>query len=526
MDTIFYNGNICTLDKAYPVCSAVGIKNGIITALGEGEEVLNLAGEETEKIDLAGAFAAPGFVDSHMHFIFYAMGKRNLDLSHVKSLKEALALCGEKARSAERGKWVYGGNFNQDDWIEKRLPTREELDLISKEIPIVMQRACLHISVCNTKALELSGLAKICPDGIVSEQEQNAISEAMPLPTIEELKELILEGAEDVAKAGITEVHTDDFTVIPGDQGELIMEAYRQLSAEGRLKVRIYEQCNLETASQLQSFLDRGHRTGDDYGFFRVGPLKIITDGSMGAHTAAMLKAYRNAPETKGIYNYTDEELETMVSMAQAYGMQTAIHCIGDGALEQALGALRKAHYENPKADLRHGIVHCQIMSKEQQDWFRKLNLLAYIQPVFVRYDMHIVEECVGEELAASSYNWRRFAKLGVHQCGGSDCPVEHFDVLSNIYYAVTRKDPERGKCWHPENGLTALEALRCFTEEGAYASRTEAVKGTLTVGKYADLVVLDKDILAIPPEEIRTTSVLLTMTGGRITYKAAAFQS
>lgn len=522
MDTIFYNGVFYTQDQAYPQCSAAAVKNGVITALGTDEEVLLLAGHATEKIDLHGNFVVPGFIDSHLHLIYDAMVRRTIDLSQTESLAEAVALCREKAAEAEaRSSWLLAGNFNQDDWTEHRLPTRADMDAISTKVPVVFQRACLHISVCNTKALEAAGLLEQCPDGIVREQEQNAISQAEPLPDLEELKELILDGADKASEAGITEVHTDDFTVLPGTCGQLIMQAYRELSEAGLLNVRIYEQCNLETLPELKQFLAAGHRTGDDYGFFRIGPLKIIADGSLGVHTAAMRTPYQNAPDTKGIYNYTDEELSQMVSMAQENNMQMAIHCIGDGALEQTLTALRIAHCENPKPNLRHGIVHCQIMSKEQQDWFQKLNLLAYIQPIFVRYDMHIVEDCVGKELAKTSYNWRRFADLGVHQCAGSDCPVEKFDILPNLQYAVTRKDPDSGKSWYPEYALTLEEALRAFTYEGAYAAFSEDVRGSISVGKYADLTVLDRNLFEIPAEEISEAKVVLTMAGGKVTYRA-----
>ena len=522
MDTIFYNGTIYTQDQAYPTCSAIAVKNGVITALGTDEEVLALATSQTEKIDLHGNFMVPGFVDSHLHFIYDAMVRRTIDLSQTQALEGAIALCKEKAKEAEkRGNWILAGNFNQDDWAEHQLPSRADLDAVSKEVPVVFQRACLHISICNTKALVASGLLEQCPDGVVREQAQNAISNAQPLPDLEELKALILDAAEKAAQAGITEVHTDDFTVLPGTCGQLIIQAYKELAQEERLKVRIYEQCNLETLPELEQFLAAGHRTGETYGFFRIGPLKIITDGSLGAHTAAMRTPYKNAPQTKGMYNYTDEELTRMVQMAQDHDMQMAIHCIGDGALAQTLTALRKAHYENPKPNLRHGIVHCQIMSRQQQDWFQKLNLLAYIQPIFVRYDMHIVEDCVGRELAETSYNWRRFAALGVHQCAGSDCPVEKFDILPNLQYAVTRRDPVSGKAWYPEYALRLEEALRAFTYEGAYAAFSEDVKGSISVGKYADLTVLDRNLFEIPAEEISKAKVVLTMTGGKVTYRA-----
>ena len=207
------------------------------------------------------------------------------------------------------------------------------------------------------------------------------------------------------------------------------------------------------------------------------------------------------------------------MKMAHDHGMQIAIHCIGDAALNQALTMYERIQRENPRTDCRHGIVHCQIMDEAQQDRFKKSNILAYIQPIFIKSDMNIVDDCVGEDLARQSYNWRRFEDLGVHQSGGSDCPVEPFDILPNMEYAITRTNPQTGQSWYPENAVTREEALKIFTLEGAYASFSENQKGSLTVGKYADLAVLDRDILAIEAGDIHNTQVLMTMVEGKIVY-------
>lgn len=536
MDTIFYNGNIYTEDKAYPNCSAAAVKNGVIVALGEDEKILKMADEKTEKIDLEGRLMLPGFVDTHLHMLFYAQEASLIDLSGTRSLDDVKRLCAEKIGWAvENNKWLQGTGFNHDDWDVKTIPTRKDLDEITEEVPLTIRRTCHHITVCNTKAMETMGLMEEkaestqlnmgfypdgSPDGILKEDSQNAVTDALPLPTIDEIKELILFGCNQAAAQGITELHSDDFLLIPGEAGEKVMQAYRELSEAGELPIRIYQQCMLWGKELLQRFLDSGHRTGESYGFYRVGPLKIVTDGSLGAHTAYMRNPYANEPSTKGMPNYTEDQLYELCKLAHDNGMQIATHCIGDGSLQQILDAYEKVQRENPRTDCRHGVVHCQIMDEEQQDRFREQNLLAYVQPVFVRYDMNIVDDCVGKELGKTSYNWRRFEDLGVHQSGGSDCPVEPFDILPNIEYAVTRKNRELQKTWYPENAVTLEEAVKMFTYEGAYASFAENVRGSISVGKYADLVVIDKDIFALPAEEIHTAAVDMTMVGGKMVYK------
>ncbi len=542
MDQIFFNGTIRTLDPAIPLCQALAVKDGVIMRMGTDGEILSLAGPETAKIDLKGRLVLPGFCDSHMHLLHYAQVKNCLSLFHATSLSEIMELCaGAVAAAKEKGSWIMGLGFNENNWDDKTLPTRRDLDRVSQDVPIVIRRACFHMMIVNTKALELLGLTgekqettthRIgfypdgTPNGFLQEETQNLVQLSMGTPPLEQIKELILSAACDAAAMGIVQIHSDDFEAFAGNQAELIIQAYRELAEEGKLPIRIYQQCLLRDQATLDAFLDHGHRTGESYGagLFRgaytLGPLKILTDGSLGANTAVLRKPYCNAPNTKGIHIYEKAVLQKLFDTAHRNGMQIAVHCIGDGAIEQTLDCLETAMDICPRANPRHGVVHCQITDIPLLERFRSLNVMAYIQPIFVRGDMDIVDDCVGPELAATSYNWRKMEDLGIHASGGSDCPVEPFDILPNICCAVTRTDLAGSAPWYPENGVTVEEAVKMFTIEGAYASFEEDIRGSLTVGKLADLVVLDRNIFQIPADEIKDVSVDMTVVNGRIVYE------
>ena len=534
MDKIFINGIVRTLDRAYPVCEAVGIKGGIILRLGRNEEVRSCADERTEIIDLAGKLMLPGFVDTHMHLIDYYRTTRRIDLSTAESFEEMAGRIRERADQEPESEWVFGANFNQDNWENGVLPTRRDLDRVCGSHPVCVQRSCWHISVLNTRAMELTGLLKETrdtslymdfyddgtPNGVIKENSQNKIYENFPVPEPEELKEWLKKAMADAAANGITQVHSEDFQAFSRDRRELVMKAYMELAGEGQMPVRVYQQCLMPTKEQLERFLAQGHRTGETHGYYRLGPFKVVNDGSLGAHTAALRQPYACDPQTRGLPLYREDELKELFEIAHRNGCQIAVHCIGDASAEAVLDAYEYVMTKYPRTDCRHGILHCQIMDEELQDRFRQLNVIAYVQPVFLRYDMFIVDDCVGSELARQSYNWRRFCDLGVHQCGGSDCPVEKFDVLPNICHAVTRSDNHGAPAWYPENGVTVDEAVRMFTTEAAYASFEESVKGTVTVGKYADFTVIDRDIYEIPSEEIKDARVEMTVVGGNVVYR------
>lgn len=537
MDKIFYNGTIKTLDPAIPKCQAIAVKDGVILRMGDNEDMLRLAGPETERIDLKGGFMLPGFCDTHMHLLHYSNVKKCLSFFHASSLSEILTMCrGAVSTAREKGSWVVGLGFNENNWDDKRLPTRADLDTVSTEVPIVIRRACFHMMIVNTKALELLGLLGErsdstshhigfyddgTPNGLIQEETQNLVQMCMGTPSIEEIKELIIEAANDAASKGIVQIHSDDFEAFAGNQAELVIRAYSELANEGKLPIRIYQQCLLRDQATLETFLNNGHRTGETHGLYKLGPLKVLTDGSLGANTAVLRKPYKNAPHTCGIHIYEKEVLQKLFDTAHQNAMQIAVHCIGDGAIEQTLDCFENSMNTWPRENPRHGVVHVQITDEPLLERFRDLNVLAYIQPIFVRGDMDIVDDCVGTELASTSYNWRRMVELGVHASGGSDCPVELFDILPNICCAVTRTNLAGSAPWYPQNCVSVEEAVRMFTVEGAYASFEEDVRGTLTVGKLADMVLLDRDIYSIPEDEIKDVSVTMTVVNGNIVYSA-----
>lgn len=540
MDLILYNGAFKTMDDATSAAEAVAVKNGVIVKVGKNEDILCLAKKNTQTIDLQGKLALPGFTESHMHLIYYADTKHRMDLSGVKSIESVIELGRQALSKRSQGDtWLLGWGWNQDDWETSGFPTRNDLDKISAEVPIAITRVCYHVTVINTKGLELLGITKDMPhrekdffeydeegnpNGILREKAQKLLWDSMGEPSLEEIKGRITDACIDALKQGITAIYTDDFEAFSRNSSEIIMKAYAELAREKKLPIRICQQCLLRTPEALQNFLNQGYKTGVEEGFYKIGPLKLVNDGSLGARTASLRHPYRDDPATKGIALYTRDELAQMVKMGHDHGMQLAIHCIGDAALEMAIDCLEEVMHINPRPDPRHGIVHCQITDMPLLERMSKLNLIAYIQPIFVQDDHSIVDERVGHELAATSYNWRGMIDLGIPIAGSSDCPVDKFDVLPNIYCAVTRKDfagqPEAG--WYPENCISMDEAVRAFTQGGAYAAFQEHARGSISVGKYADLVVLEENIYEIPVDHVKDVNVSMTIVNGEIKYTRA----
>ncbi|MBP5750390.1 MAG: amidohydrolase, partial [Firmicutes bacterium] len=497
-----------------------------------------MAGPTTEMVDLKGAFMCPGLIDSHMHLLLLSNKLRRTDIGKAKTFAECMDIM---AKAAEEKKgtngWAMGIGFNQDDWTDcNDVPTRLDLDKACGDVPAYIERACGHIATLNTKAMELMGMMNEkegespyklryfedgTPNGVLCEDTVRLVEEYFPIPTVPEMKELILTGARYIAAKGLAGVHSDDLNlVVPVKDMPVILQAYKELSEADELPIRVHQQCRMLNLPMIEKFCSE-YKVRTKWGKnFTIGDIKIMGDGSLGAHTAVLRGEYKNAPEDHGIPLHDDEELYAMFRVAHEAGYPIVVHVIGDGAMDQVVTGYELVMNENPKPNMRHGIIHCQIMDEAQQDRFVKLNLLAYAQPVFVRYDSQIVDDCVGSELAKTSYNWRRFIDMGVHMSGGSDCPVEDCDPLANLYYAVTRMGMD-GKPWYPENGVTMEEALRMFTIEGAYSAFEEAERGSITIGKYADFTVLDKNIMKNPPEELLNTKVLMTVVNGKTVFEA-----
>lgn len=538
MDCILFNGKIETLNISESKCEAVAIEKGKIIHIGSDKEILSIKTAKTKLVDLKGRTAVPGFIDSHMHLATFGQNLYECNLIGVKSIEELIDITRAYIESKDIPKenWIIGKGWNQDYFQVKKLPTRYDLDKISTEYPICLTRACYHMSIVNTKALEMAGITADMEQveggnfekdhngeltGIIQENALKLVYSKFNKHTLQDIKRMIIDASNYAVSKGITSIQTDDF-MLPGVSIDDVLQAYIDLKNEGKLLVRIYEQCLLTSLEELKTFLDKGYRTGHGDDYFKIGPVKLLADGNLGTRTAHLCEPYDDDPMNTGIPIYTQEKFNDIIEMAHINNMQLAIHCIGDKTMYMACEAIEKALIKSPKEDHRHTIIHCQIMDLNLFDRFKALNLVASVQPIFINYDLHMAEEKIGKDRIKTSYSWRSMIDKGINTAFGSDCPVEDMDVLNGIYAAVTRKDldgyPEGG--WLPEQKLTVRQALTGFTLSSAFASFDEGIKGSIETGKFADITVLSDDIFEIAPDDIKNVKVVMTFVNGQLVYE------
>ena len=530
MDKVFYNGIIRTLDDENTVAQAVGIKDGKIAFIGTDSEAEKL--ECSEKIDLGGRLLLPGFVDTHMHLLHYAFVEKSVKLFDCKSVEDALALARKRLEETKEQplSWLFCRGWNHEHFYVPRYPHKDELDALSTEIPIIMVRVCGHVAVCNSCGLEL--LRKIpqfdeikqdvdFETGLIKENAVQFYYSVLEAPTQEEVEDLIRFGIKKLNECGITGVQSDDLASLPGKNWRRILDAYRAVDNKGEMNVRYYEQCLFERIEDAKAFVNEGFRTGDKGNRFTVGPMKMLQDGALGARTAAMNEPYEGQPDNIGISIYTQDELNDIMAFHDQHNMQVAVHCIGDRAMDMVIEAIEKSPYRQQNTKNRHGIVHAQITNQRILDRMAANDIMVYIQPVFVGYDMDIAEERIGAHRMPKIYAWKTMLDMGIHACGGSDAPVESFSIMENIHFAVTRKKlcglPENG--WIPSEKLSIDEAVKLFTKYAAYASYTEQYNGTIEPGKNADFAICEKDLYTISADDIKDVKIDMTVIGGDIVY-------
>ncbi len=531
LDMVFYNGIVHTIDKSGTVAEAIGLKDNKIAFVGSNREAAEL--EAVRKTDLKGQLVLPGFVDTHLHVMDYALAESHVKLTDCCSVAEIIETGREfLRRNGTTLGWILGRGWDQRKFTDDgRFITRKDLDKISTEYPLLYSRVCGHMAAVNSLALEkilameeAKGLMQYIDteNGILRESAAFIYTGLLDSLSQEEIEEFIVLGQKNLNKEGITGVHTADFLALPEDDWENILEAYKSLEKKGRLTVRTYEQCMFNGISVFEDFLKKGYRTGQGSSIFRLGPLKLLADGSLGARTALMKEPYSDDPGTSGYQVFDENMLGKFFDMADSEGMQIAVHGIGDRSIEitaDLINRLNEKHQGNPN---RHGIVHAQFTNTEILEKMQAGDILAYIQPVFVGSDMDIAEDRVGKQRLEKAYAWKTMADMGIKTSGGSDCPVESFSILENIYYAVTRKNSKGmpGEGWLPQEKLTVDQAVRLFTINAAYPSFEENEKGSLEPGKYADMVVVDRNIYEIAPEDIKNARVTLTVMDGKIVYE------
>lgn len=532
---IFINGNIVTMDKTEKA-QAFCVREGKFKFVGSSEEVLELKQPDEEIIDLEGRTVLPGFNDSHMHFLGYAVDKSRVDLSKVTSIEEMIHRVKKYItdKSISEGKWVICRGWNENLFEERRLPNKYDLDKISSKHPIFISRTCNHIGVANSLALEKLNIGNDTvnpergiidkdqkgPTGILRENALNLVFNALPEMTKVEIKNVLKEAFNDALSCGLTTIHSEDM----GQAGNLnnLIEAYKELDEQQELPLRFVLQLNLPNEENIQYAKSLGLKTGAGGHMYKIGALKLYQDGSLGGRTAAMEQNY-NDIASNGVAIYKQEELNNMVSAAYKTGFQPAIHAIGDRAMDMILEAYAKLKESCPNEDLRPVIIHCQFTNPDIIDKFKRLGVLANVQPSFVMTDHPIVEKAVGKERAHYSYAWRTLLEDGIHTSFSSDAPIESFNPLYGIYAAVNRKNLE-GKPndgWNPEQIIDVNKAIYAFTMGSAYMNFEENIKGSISPEKLADFIVLSEDIFNIPSEKIKDIKVIAAYVNGKRVYNA-----
>ena len=528
VNTVYYGGKIFTMTDETPLAEAVWVEDGRIRAVGSKDEVLSRAGGSALLRNLNGAAAYPGLIDSHLHILNLAITLRELVLNGVRSREELLGMLSERAKRTAAGEIICGRGFNEDLWADKRLPTRSDLDAAAPGHAVVLTRVCGHMEIANTMAMEMAGVTRetVAPAGGWMDYENGFFAEnALGLVSIgnrdkgvDFCKQLLYEGMCRAADAGLTAIFSDDI-MTGGYSMDTVLAAYRALEKEGRMPVRVQEQCAFPDEAGFQAFVDAGnrYRMGGDY--FVIGPRKLYADGSLGARTAWLSRPYADSPDKRGVPIYSQRELNRLAAQAHASGFPFIVHAIGDAAAESVLDAVEYARRAVPGTeDLPDGIVHCQITTQNTLERIARLGVCVYAQPVFTEYDLHICQNRVGSALEKTSYSWKTLLDSGVLISAGSDCPVEPLDPAKNIYCAVTRKDfdrfPEGG--WMPDQRLTVAEAVRLHTVLAAKAARMEDCIGQIREGYFADFTVFPRALDEIAPDEILNQKPIMTVVGGK----------
>ena len=525
MKKIFYNGIVYCGKGEF--AEAFSVEDGRFAEVGSNNEVLETKKDDDETVDLGGRFVCAGFNDSHMHLLNYGRLLNSVGLAGKSSslnevLDEIRAFIADNDVPA--GAWVTAIGWNQDYFQdEKRMPDRYDLDDVSREHPIIAYRCCEHVAAVNSKALEVLGIDErtACPEGgeigaengipngLFYDNAIRILEERMPAPGHETLKKYIRDAARALNAYGITSCQSDDYSTFRNVSWREINDIYRELEGEGKLSVRVYEQCNFAKYSDLVDFINEGNYTGLGGDRFRIGPLKMLGDGSLGARTALLSRPYEDAPEGTGLGIYTQKEFDDFIALANRNNMSVAVHAIGDRCLDMVLSAIEKALADFPRENHRHGIVHCQITRPDQLEKIARLGLHVYAQTVFLDYDNHIVEARVGAERAATSYSWKSLMKMGGTVSNGSDCPVEMPDALRGIQCAVTRTSMDGTGPYLPDEAFTVAEAIDSFTIMGAYASFEEDIKGRICKGYLADFIILEENPFEVEQKNISKIKVI-----------------
>ena len=530
-DLVVVNANIYTVDDGRPRAAAMAVRDGRIAFVGSERGARAFVGPRTRVVDAAGRTIIPGMTDAHAHFLGLGAALRIVDLTGTSSYEEVIARVVARAREAPAGTWIQGRGWDQNDWgSDTRFPTHDALSRAVPDHPVILTRVDGHAVLANARAMRLAGVTAAtrdpeggrierdaggAPTGVFVDNAKDLVGHAVPAPSAAEVRTRALAAIDEMHRWGLTGVHDAGAT-------RRTIELYEQLAREGKLELRTYVMIADDSAS-LAYYFARGPRVGVHGGRLWVRCVKLYADGALGSRGAALLAPYSDDPGNRGLLVSRPEHLEAVAERALRRGFQVATHAIGDRGNRVALDAYEQALKAVPVPDHRFRVEHAQVISPEDIPRFARLDVIPSMQAVHQTSDMYWAGTRLREEREKGAYAWRSLLATGVVIPNGSDFPVEAVNPLLSFHSALTRQDaknwPPGG--WHPEQRMTREEALRSMTIWPAYAAFQEKELGSLAAGKYADFVVLDRDIMTVAPEEILATHVVSTWVGGKPVYEA-----
>ncbi|GAB5537626.1 MAG: amidohydrolase [Rubricoccaceae bacterium] len=522
--SIYTNARIWTGDPEQPWAHALAIQGNQIVAVGTAGELANLADETTEMIDLSGAFVAPGFIDNHVHMIDGGDALSSVDLRPATTPEDLAQRLADFAADRDPANWITGGDWDHEQWGGE-LPMRDWIDTGTGDVPVFVRRMDGHMALANSAALELAGITRDTaspdggeivrdasgePTGVLKDNAMGLVYNVIPPLSDEALENALAAASSEAASRGVTQVH--DMSASP-----TVLDAYRRLQADGRLKTRVYGAMLLSRWDELADYID-AHGRGDR--LVRWGMLKGFVDGSLGSTTAWFYDPFDDAPETSGFPVADTLVLRERILAADSAGLQVAVHAIGDRANDWLLRTYAETANSNGPRDRRFRIEHAQHLTPLAIQRFAELGVIPSMQPYHAIDDGRWAERRIGERIQ-TTYPFRSLLDASAPLTFGSDWFVAPLDPLLGIYAAVTRRtlDDANPGGWVPEQKVTVDEALRAYTAANAYAG-FQTGQGVLRAGALADFVVLSDNLFEIDPVAIRDVEVLRTVVGGREVYE------
>jgi predicted amidohydrolase YtcJ len=527
-DLVLWHGNIVTMSSELPRAQAMAISGNRIVSVGTDKVVETLIGEKTKVIDLAQKLVIPGLIDSHLHPFAAGRALTVLDLKGLTK-EQILDKVARKVKELKKGEWIEAEGWDQGFWKEKEFPTRYELDAVAPDNPAALSRIDGHSGWYNSLALRLSKIDKKTkdpeggrtlrdaqgePTGILIDEAMGLIERERSGEGLERKETYIKLAMEQFRKWGITGIHD------AGADKESL-EVYEKLRRKGELTARVYAMISARSDAFAEA-LSQGPRIDS---FLTARSVKMLIDGALGSRGALLFEPYSDSPETSGLQMMGEEEAYSIIKQSLEKGFQVCTHAIGDKALHIMLNLYQRALKENPVQDPRFRIEHASVIQKDDLPRFKEMGVIAAMQPIFVGEYGRWAEDRLGPQRIKGVLIFRQLLDAGVKVAGGTDSPASDTgNPLFNFYAAVTRKSPYGVPHeWYGQEKITREEALRMLTIDSAYAAFEEKTKGSIELGKLADAVVLDQDIMRIDEDEILKTEVLLTILDGKIIYNRPA---